>query len=110
MFGFQSESTIYKNGAPIFDRKTDLCDKTAKKSDILKAGLGLFAIPFACPFNKTQVFCYKGQKVVTFSESMKRLISAFPLSGNTATYRIVITHGNGKSSCFETESEIEKVE
>lgn len=100
------EVTVYKGNIPIFQKKTDLCDPKSKKSETFRVGLAIFAIPLACSFNSS-TFCYKGERLVTFTQSTLRLLNAFPLNGRSAVFKMIITHDTGKS-CFETEMEIYK--
>lgn len=74
---------------------------------MMKVGLGLFGIPSECSFNETSTFCYNDEKVVTFAPSTMRLIHAFPVNGNNAIAKMIITHDNGKS-CFETGTDLVK--
>lgn len=103
-FILQVQTIVYKSKFVIFQKTTDLCDSKSKKSEMLRIGLGLFGVPFSCGFNST-IFCYNGQKVVRLSESSLRLLHVLTANGNSAVWRMVVTHDNGKS-CFETENEI----
>lgn len=102
-----SVSRNYNGLLPVFQKETDLCDSKAKKSEPLKVGLAMFGVPLSCSFNQSKVFCYRNEKVLTFSDSTLRLFKIFPLSGSTAITKLVITHDVGQS-CFETETEIIK--
>lgn len=102
---FKVETSVYKAGLQIFSKKSDLCDQKSKISDILKVGFGIFGIPMTCYYNSTPFFCYKNEKVVTFSESTMRLFQIFPVNGNQSVAKIKITHDEG-TSCFETGSEM----
>lgn len=92
-----------KGGAHFFQKKVELYDPKAKKSDLLKLGLGAFGVPLICPNNSSSTFCFKSEKIVTFTESTMKLLQIFPVIGNTASVKVIITHNNGQS-CFETEN------
>lgn len=98
---------LYRGQLRVFNKKSNLCDKKSKASELLQLGFGLFAIPSACLFKASPIFCYQKEVVVKFTESTLRLMSLFPVNGNSAIAKLIISHDTGKS-CFETEIELVK--
>lgn len=103
----QVETIVYRGKLLIFSKKTDFCDPKFRASEVLKFGLGIFGIPSTCSYNGSSKFCFNGGKLLTFTESTLRLLQLFPVSGNEAIAKIIITHDNGQS-CFEVGFELLK--
>lgn len=98
---------VTQNTITVFEGKTDICDKK-KRMDMVKLPLHGFGVPNRCPITSNFTFCRNDEKVFTFSESSKKLISAFAIVAKRSVIKVMITHDTGKS-CFEVDSEIVKV-
>lgn len=83
----------------------DICDKKLKP-DLIRCNLAAWGIPPRCPFNQSSTFCYKGNKLLTFSLITQKMLPLFSLT-NSVTIKLVIKHDTG-ISCFEADSKVTK--
>lgn len=91
----------------VFEGKIDICDQK-KKSDMIALSLAGFSIPKRCPVTASYTSCRNNEKVLSFSESSRRLLSAFSMVAREAVIKVVLTHDTG-TSCFEVETEVNKL-
>lgn len=99
---------VTKNTMRVLDSKTDLCDKK-KRTEMLRVVLAGLGIPIQCPITSNLTFCRSNEKLLTFSESTQRLLSAFSMATSQSVVKFTIVHDTGES-CFEVETEILKIE
>lgn len=100
------EMKVLKHQMVVFSWKDDLCNKKTKP-DLVKLFIAYLGIPFDCPVKSSMIHCYNGDKILTFSESTKRLLSLF-VDETGVILRMSITHNNGKS-CFQVENRVYKL-
>lgn len=86
--------------------KVDLSSRQAK-TDMVKLAIVYFGVPLRCPIESEEVFCYRGQKLLTLTESTKKVLQMFAFGSKDATLKLLIQHDKGKS-CFETITRIVK--
>lgn len=98
---------VTRNTLMVFEEVIDICGQK-KKFDMIELYLAGFAIPKKCPITASYTSCRNNENVLTFSESSRRLLSTFSMVARDAFVKVILTHDTGKS-CFEVESEINKL-
>lgn len=95
-----------RNTLTIWDSKAnDLCQKNKLVGLISLAALTVLP---SCPINSALTFCHKNKNILTFSQTMKKILSTLTGVASEFNIRIEINHDTGKS-CFEVKAEILKV-
>lgn len=96
------EIRLVQGPMSILNKKFDMCAKYVASDitrDLVKASKAQFGIPSKCPILGNEVFCYHGEKVLTFSKAQARLMMLLP-GVTDMEMRVNITHDTG-NSCFE---------
>lgn len=107
---FQLELQVLDEAVIVTRKEFDICDiPFSKMPEILKSNLIGWGIPNYCPVNETSTFCYKGNKMMTYSSVSQKLLGFF-VTTNTRKHKIRITikHDTGLS-CFEGESKVSRI-
>lgn len=88
------------NAIKIYEGKTNLCDHQLLRPEIVELCLAGFGIPNQCSIASNFTFYRNNEKVLIFSKSFKKIISAFAVSLSEYEIKVVMDHDTGKS-CFK---------
>lgn len=100
------ETIVLDGTVEVQNNVYDLCDNKPKP-DMIKSHIFSLGIPYRCPVKDNSTFCYKGNKVMTFSSATQRMIKFFA-STRSVKFRINIKHDTGLS-CFEGDARVVKI-